>query len=31
VLIKTDDLLSGKHGQMGHFARFYDDSDTLLD
>jgi len=31
VLIKTDDLLSGKHGKTGHFVRFYDDSDTLLD
>jgi orotate phosphoribosyltransferase len=31
VLIKTDDLLSGKHGKAGHFVRFYDDSDTLLD
>jgi len=31
MLIKTDDLLSGKHGKTGHFVRFYDDSDTLLD
>jgi len=31
VLIKSDDLLSGKHGRTGHFVRFYDDSDTLLD
>ena len=31
MLIKTDDLLSGKHGKAGHFVRFYDDSDTLLD
>ncbi|SDF58485.1 orotate phosphoribosyltransferase [Massilia sp. PDC64] len=31
MLIKTDDLLSGKHGRTGHFVRFYDDSDTLLD
>jgi orotate phosphoribosyltransferase len=31
VLIKSDDLLSGKHGKTGHFVRFYDDSDTLLD
>jgi orotate phosphoribosyltransferase len=31
VLIKIDDLLSGKHGKMGHFVRFYDDSETLLD
>jgi len=31
MLIKTDDLLSGKHGKTGHFVRFYDDSDMLLD
>lgn len=31
MLIKTDDLLSGKHGKTGHFVRFYDDSETLLD
>ena len=31
MLIKSDDLLSGKHGKTGHFVRFYDDSDTLLD
>ena len=31
VLIKTEDLLSGKHGKAGHFVRFYDDGDTLLD
>jgi len=31
VLIKSEDLLSGKHGKAGHFVRFYDDSDTLLD
>jgi orotate phosphoribosyltransferase len=31
VLIKTDDLLSGKHGKTGHFVRFYDDSDALFD
>ncbi len=31
MLIKTDELLSGKHGKTGHFVRFYDDSDTLLD
>jgi len=31
MLIKTDDLLSGKHGKTGHFVRFYDDGDTLLD
>jgi orotate phosphoribosyltransferase len=31
VLIKTADLLSGKHGKPGHFVRFYDDGDTLLD
>jgi orotate phosphoribosyltransferase len=31
VLIKTDDLLAGKHGKTGHFVRFYDDSELLLD
>jgi hypothetical protein len=31
VLIKTDDLLSGKYGKSGHFVRFYDNDDTLLD
>jgi len=31
VLIKSDDLLSGKHGKTGHFVRFYDDTELLLD
>jgi orotate phosphoribosyltransferase len=31
VLIKSDDLLAGKHGKTGHFVRFYDDSELLLD
>ena len=31
MLIKSEDLLSGKHGKTGHFVRFYDDGDTLLD
>jgi PAS domain S-box-containing protein len=31
VLIKTDDLLSGKYGKTGHFVRFYDNDDMLLD
>ena len=31
MLIKTDDILSGKHGQNSHFVRFYDDDDMLLD
>jgi len=31
VLIKTDDILSGKHGKTGHFVRFYDNDDMLLD
>jgi PAS domain S-box-containing protein len=31
VLIKTDDVLSGKYGKSGHFVRFYDNDDVLLD
>jgi PAS domain S-box-containing protein len=31
VLIRSDDLLSGKHGRSGHFVRFYDDGDVMLD
>jgi PAS domain S-box-containing protein len=31
VLTKTDDVLSGKHGKTGHFVRFYDNDDMLLD
>jgi PAS domain S-box-containing protein len=31
VLIKTDDVLAGKHGKPTHFVRFYDDGDVLLD
>jgi hypothetical protein len=30
VLIKTDDMLSGKYGKP-HFVRFYDEDDVLLD
>jgi PAS domain S-box-containing protein len=31
VLIKTDDILSGKSGNTGHFVRFYDNDAMLLD
>jgi PAS domain S-box-containing protein len=31
VLIRSDDLLSGKHGRRGHFVRFYDEGDVMLD
>jgi PAS domain S-box-containing protein len=31
VLIKTADILSGKHGNSGHFVRFYDNDAILLD
>jgi PAS domain S-box-containing protein len=31
VLIKTQDILSGKYGKSRHFVRFYDDDDLLLD
>jgi PAS domain S-box-containing protein len=31
VLIRSDELLSGKHGDSGHFVRFYDDGDVMLD
>jgi PAS domain S-box-containing protein len=31
VLIKTDDILSGKYGNATHFVRFYDKHDLLLD
>jgi PAS domain S-box-containing protein len=31
VLIRSDDLLAGKHGKSGHFVRFYDDGDVMLD
>jgi PAS domain S-box-containing protein len=31
VLIKTDDILSGKSGNAGHFVRFYDNDALLLD
>jgi PAS domain S-box-containing protein len=31
LLIKTDDVLLGKHGKSTHFVRFYDDGDVLLD
>jgi PAS domain S-box-containing protein len=31
LLIKTDELLAGKHGKTGHFVRFYDDDELLLD
>ncbi|MGJ7915592.1 ATP-binding protein [Massilia sp. LXY-6] len=31
MLIKTDDVLSGKYGKCGHFVRFYDNDDVLLD
>ena len=31
MLIKTDDVLSGKYGKSGHFVRFYDNDDALLD
>jgi PAS domain S-box-containing protein len=31
VLIKTDDILSGKYGKTGHFVRFYHNDDVLLD
>jgi PAS domain S-box-containing protein len=31
LLIKTDDILSGKHGNSGHFVRFYDNDNILLD
>ncbi|WP_229412844.1 ATP-binding protein [Massilia sp. Root335] len=31
MLIRSDDLLSGKHGRSGHFVRFYDDGDVMLD
>jgi PAS domain S-box-containing protein len=31
VLIKTDDVLSGKYGKSGHFVRFYDNDEVLLD
>jgi hypothetical protein len=31
VLIKTDDILSGKCGQNSHFVRFYDNDKVLLD
>ena len=31
MLNKIDDLLAGKHGKTGHFVRFYDDGELLLD
>jgi hypothetical protein len=31
VLIKTDDILSGKYESAAHFVRFYDNDDLLLD
>jgi len=31
VLTKTDDILSGKSGNTGHFVRFYDNDTMLLD
>lgn len=31
MLIKTDDILSGKYGANRHFVRFYDKDDVLLD
>jgi hypothetical protein len=31
VLIRSDDLLSGKYGKSGHFVRFYDDGDIVMD
>ncbi|WP_075794541.1 ATP-binding protein [Massilia putida] len=31
MLIRSDDLLSGKYGRSGHFVRFYDDGDVMLD
>ncbi|MFL6635804.1 MAG: ATP-binding protein [Massilia sp.] len=31
MLIRSDDLLSGKHGRSGHFVRFYDEGDVMLD
>jgi PAS domain S-box-containing protein len=31
VLIKTDDILSGKYGKNSHFVRFYDNDEVLLD
>ncbi|SDF58531.1 PAS domain S-box-containing protein [Massilia sp. PDC64] len=31
MLIRSDDLLSGKYGGSGHFVRFYDDGDIMLD
>jgi PAS domain S-box-containing protein len=31
VLIRSDDLLSGKYGRSGHFVRFYDDGDIVMD
>jgi PAS domain S-box-containing protein len=31
VLIRSDDLLSGKYGKRGHFVRFYDEGDVMLD
>jgi PAS domain S-box-containing protein len=30
-LIRSDDLLSGKYGRSGHFVRFYDEGDVMLD
>ena len=31
MLIRSDDLLSGKYGKSGHFVRFYDDGDIVMD
>ena len=31
MLIRSDDLLSGKYGRSGHFVRFYDEGDVMLD
>jgi PAS domain S-box-containing protein len=31
VLIRSDELLAGQYGRAGHFVRFYDDGDVMLD